>query len=495
MAKSPVDEKFPGAWRRYSSDAEFVRRVRIEAARIRREITGAPIEQSALKKMDAHTRRTVIELRRAKAKHAAKIARQFIAKMRGKREFETQSNHVFSYEKSILLDGLYLERERKFRKHGVARKSGKRIELDFKDMSFNKNPINTMNKLHQLVRRDCDSFELRLNFYDYYCLDVGPFLVLAVMWKDLQVDVWGGQISTPMSKVLNALGIDRELEMRLPSLEGGNQDVYPVPIMRSGGTSSNNRFLDPQRFEKVAGNLTEAIDKWLKVTASQMLSKVGRRHVLKLVTETLSNAERHGDIFEQNQSGDWVVSGFMAKRPGSGGQDEFVCNLAFLSTGSTIEETIATAPEPTKSALEAYVNSHKRRIGTAQHSESHLRTVYAMQDGVTRSKSATAELRNGTGLQDILEFYSDLAGGAGDASLAIVSGHTCILCNSSYMKGRKMSGVDTERQLWFNAANDRRYPPDPNHVIQLDHCLKGTLVSMSFTLDIDYLERTVDGVR
>ena len=94
-----------------------------------------------------------------------------------------------------------------------------------------------------------------------------------------------------------------------------------------------------------------------------------------------------------------------------------------------------------------------------------------------------------------MEFYSDLAAqGAeqADASMAIVSGRTCVLCNTPYMHDVREDGEDSEREMWFNEANTQDLPPDRNNVIELDRCLKGTSISMAFTLDLNYLERTVD---
>ena len=307
----------------------------------------------------------------------------------------------------------------------------------------------------------------------------------------------GGEISQPMSKVLSALELDQEMGITVPVLGNQHEDVFPFPVHRrraSGTSESETRFIDQQSHEKVAANLNEAIDEWLTITADQRLNKRGRRIVLRLVTETLDNAERHGDFLLNENDGDWIVAGFMARRENEE-QEYYRCHLAFLSTGTTIEESISTAPEPTATKMKEYAKRHRGATGSRQQSDKHLRTVFALQDGITRSVVANEEKRNGTGFQDILEFYSDLAGqgvAAADASLAIVSGTTCILCNSAYMHGSKKSGEDSERELWFNEPNDQAAPPDPENVIELDRCLKGTLITMTFTLDLDYLERTVD---
>ncbi len=355
-----------------------------------------------------------------------------------------------------------------------------------------------MNRIGQLVDRERDAFGIFLDFHDTYCLDVGPYLLLSLVKKAMPPMFLGGEISRSMSKVLNALELDQELGIAVPVGEEMHKDVFPFPVhrRRTAGTSdSDTRYLDAQSHEKVARNLQAAIDEWLGVTAGQQLNARGRRNVLRLVTETLDNAERHGDLSENPDDGDWIVAGFMARRQEDDGPEYYRCHLAFLSAGTTISETISTTPEPTRSKMAEYVRKHRRAVGSKSLSAEHLNTVFALQDGVTRSEVAAREKRNGTGLQDILEFYSDLAAGGAeqaDASLAIVSGRTCVLCNSPYMHGVRQGGDDSERELWFNPDNSQELPPSNRNVIELDRCLKGTLISMAFTLDLDYLERTVD---
>lgn len=403
----------------------------------------------------------------------------------------------FHYGPSELLDHMVPERERKFSTSTFRRSRKGNAAVSLNGLSFTHNPRKTMDLLGVLGDRECDSFGIYLDFHDDYCLDVGPYLLLSVMKRQMSPMFLGGEISMPMSKVLHALGLDQELGITVPLSDDRHEDVFPFPVHRrraSGESTSETRFIDQQSHEKVAQNLNAAIDEWLSITSSQRLNPRGRRIVLRLVAETLDNAERHGDLERAENDGDWIVAGFMARRENDG-REYYRCHLAFLSTGTTIEESIATAPEPIATKMAEYVDRHKGAVGSRRHASKHLRTVFALQDGVTRSEEATLEKRNGTGLQDILEFYSDLAGDGAEisnASMAIVSGITCVLCNGAYMHGRKMEGEDSERELWFNATNSQADPPDASNVIELERCLKGTLITMAFTLDLDYLERTVD---
>ena len=405
----------------------------------------------------------------------------------------------FQFKSSELLDHMVSNRKTRYSTSPLLRSKKGNTAVSLKEFSFTHNPIMTMNLLGELADRECDSFGINIDFHDDYCLDVGPYLLLSVMKRQMTPIFLGGEISNPMSKVLHALELDQELGIAVPISNELHEDVFPFPVHRrraSGRSTSETRFIDQQSHEKVAKSLSAAIDDWLQVTASQQLNPRGRRIVLRLVAETLDNAERHGDVKCAENDGEWIVAGFMARREYKN-HEYYRCHLAFLSTGTTIEESITTAPEPITSKINEYTDRHKGSIGSRDQSAKHLRTVFALQDGITRSEQATLEKRNGTGFQDILEFYSDLAGHGTenlDASLAIVSGTTCVLCNSAYMHGKRMSGVDSERELWFNESNSQAKSPDPSNVIELERCLKGALITMVFTLDLNYLEKTVDSV-
>ena len=500
MTEEERRQYFPGSWELHTDDPLVVSSIRLEASRLRRRIAKRPVAKSQSR--NKTIRRSVsekINQRRTRLRHAKKVARDYLKRRRGARVLSFEEKDIkYSLRPSTILDHLVPNRAKKFETSAIRRKrvSG-HVAVELKDMSFTHNPRETMNRLGQLAEMETDAFRINIDFHDTHCLDVGPYLLLSTIKRGMPDLFMGGEISSSMSKVMSALELDQELGIWVPVPEDMHTDVFPFPVHRrreSGSSESATRYIDKQTHEKVAGNLKAAIDNWLKITTQQQLNLKGRRSVYKLVTETLDNAERHGDLLEHQNDGDWIVAGFMAKR-GQGDEEYYRCHLAFLSTGTTISETIQTTPEPTKSKLKDYVTKHLRQVGTKAHAAEHLSTVFALQDGVTRSEAAVHEKRNGTGFQDILEFYSDLAAqGAerADASLAIVSGRTCVLCNTPYMHGVRQDGEDSEREMWFNEPNTQDLPPDRHNVIELDRCLKGTLISMAFTLDLDYLERTVD---
>ena len=172
------------------------------------------------------------------------------------------------------------------------------------------------------------------------------------------------------------------------------------------------------------------------------------------------------------------------------GKPLYRCYLALLSVGATISDSIATGPAKTVARMEDYVRAHQSSSISAEA----LRTVFALQDGVTKDHRALAEGRGGTGLQDIFELFEDLGATPSpvhDAAMVIISGSTCIRLAVPYMKGHRKSN-NSERELWFNQLNEPSSPPDRRHVFALPGRLNGTLVSMVLTLDPLYLEVTAN---
>jgi hypothetical protein len=392
---------------------------------------------------------------------------------------------------STLLDSLVANRSETWKE--ISSRRWRRPEtIALENFSFVTNPVATMQTLHRIATAECLAYDGTLNFMDQVCLDLGPYVVLQSMWQDMAPVFRGGAITIGMQNVIESVGLREQMEMR-PFKKKGSIQTNPFKIrMRrpSGSSKSATRHLDVQKREYVADDLIDWFNNWLGVLVSQRLNLEGGRTVKKIVGEVLDNAERHSDIV--GRDGDWAIAGCVRQIENEGSQG-YWCHLSFLSVGSTICESMKTCDPQTRQAIEKYSDLHK---AVSSLDEEALTTVFALQDGVTRISQAFEERRGGTGLLDILHFFSGIAGTMTDKSdprLAIVSGSTCVLAMGGYINGTKRSG-DVEllsRQLWFNSENSARVCPSSDHVIKLPHKLQGTLVTMSFPLDVDYLERTV----
>ncbi|WP_137045494.1 hypothetical protein [Pseudolabrys sp. FHR47] len=389
------------------------------------------------------------------------------------------------------MDGLYADRSREWL--GPMQRHSSSETVDLKDFSFLDNPIDTVKSLQLIARLESVVIDARLNFHDETCLDVGPYLALQAMRKDMMPIFSGGSITPQTQKVLDIVGLRKPLRMAFP-LPNDRTFVWPFPFRTrrpAGSSSSASRMLDPQSYERVADDLIEAINGWLGSLVNRELTPVGCRYVQTVVGEALDNAERHSDI--SSQDGDWAIAGFMT-RIGKGDLSKYRCHLSFMSLGATVAESIKTAGARTQRKMAEYVSRH-RNLFDRKFSEENLQTVFALQDGVSRFSDALRAHRGGTGLMDVLEFFSAL-GGLSDAGvapkLAILSGSTCISVTRPYMVGVRRGaalsvGRLAPREQWFNSENDPERPPDSSHVFSLPAPIRGTIITMAWTLNPKHL--------
>jgi hypothetical protein len=372
--------------------------------------------------------------------------------------------------------------------------------LDLKTFSFVDDPSNTILLLKRIAELESTLSEGQLNFDDTQCLDIGPYLVLQAMKQGMLPIFMGGRISHPVSRVIEFVGLRTALGMSFPRTPSPF-DIWPLPF-RNRSPQGNNpqRLLRGQTSEHVATEVIDKINEWLGGLAGLQLTEQGERLVLSMTGEALDNAERHST--PHSADGAWSVAGFMARRK-EGEQNIYRCHLALLSTGASIAESMTTAADATKARMQDYVKKH-RGIIKSSFTEENLQTVFALQDGVSRVHDALASGRGGTGFMDIIEFFAALSGTSEPASsrpcLAIVSGSTCISVKPPYMQGARRSGPTQEglhapRELWFNSDNSPDTMPDQSFVQSLPAHLKGTLITMIWTTDPEYLRSKADAAR
>ncbi|MGJ8624232.1 MAG: hypothetical protein ACSHW1_15860 [Yoonia sp.] len=405
-----------------------------------------------------------------------------------------------TYQRSILLDGLVQGRDQVWKSFSKRLRTRKSQHIEIENFSFVDAPRRTMEALSQIAHAESECLRVTMDFKEERCLDVGPWLLLAIMRKDMAPVIDGAFMHESLSKVISELKLDRSIGIMLTKTwPTPTPDVWGFPVEErraSGSTEDLTPHLRPQTIEKVGTNMVRAINHWLKqCVQDQSLTIHGQKLILKIVGETLDNAERHSrPDLGAAPDGEWMVSGFMARRESTDGIQYLRCHLAFLSVGISIADSIRNCPDKIAEKMAEYVSSHKAHFGHMKHAEAHLRTVYALQDGVTRDERAFSEERSGSGFGSILAFFKDLAGGDGgnlDATLSIVSGNTCL--RIPYEIAPEFLGLDGEtRNIWLNDANDGTLPPDHKTVVELERRLNGTLITMAFNMDADYLKRTVD---
>ena len=124
-------------------------------------------------------------------------------------------------------------------------------------------------------------------------------------------------------------------------------------------------------------------------------------------------------------------------------------------------------------------------------------TLAALQDGVTCVPEADRDGRGGFGLMQMLDLTNRL--GATDdkdqrPEITIISGPSCIQLKNPYFQCTS-AGRESARVQWCNSDNSAKMVPDESHVYDLKNGLPGTSISIRFTLDPQYLRRTMEHMK
>ncbi|MEH3103699.1 MAG: hypothetical protein PGN12_07310 [Sphingomonas phyllosphaerae] len=370
--------------------------------------------------------------------------------------------------------------------------------IEVHNFSFLTHPNETLAALKKIGEFESRELRAVINFRDPHCLDAGSFLVLAEVWPRMAPVFVGGHMARSIQRVLSATGVSRNNRMRMRGVPGDGKeqgekvaDVWPFPLQRRRPALSSRSatvHLDPQAREIACGRFCDAVDDWLGVPEiDQQLTFEGKGWLASIIGELLDNAERHSQ--PGSNDGDWSTTAFMVRRT-IDGKAVLKCYIAFLSVGRSFADSLEDAASDVRESLKEYVDRH---AGCGL-SPASLATVYALQDTITCDPAAREARSGGTGLQDVLTFVHALAGdgpASADSRVTIVSGKTCIALTSDYIPGARR-GEKQPRLQWCNKDNTSESPPDRAVVCDLVERFAGTLVSVAFTLDPEYLAATVE---
>lgn len=397
------------------------------------------------------------------------------------------------YRESKLLSGLVADRKQKWKPLLRRTDRSASIEINLENFSFIENPDETLSAIKQIAEAECSCIDSYIHFRDSFCTDVAPYLVLAEAWPSMAHIFRGGKMNIPVQKMIDAVGLRKSLGMAFKGLSD-HEDLWAFPIQRrrpTGSSRSTHRFLEPQSHEKVTDRFCDAIDDWLgRPEINQVLTVEGRGWIGGIINEMLDNAERHSD--PENKDGEWSVAGFMARRIEEK-EPVYRCYLAFMSVGATISESLRTCLPRIEAQMEAYCERHAKADKNGPSVDT-LRTLYALQDTITRDPEADAGGRGGFGFQEVMRFVNELGGTSKlgkEPRITIISGSSCIQLKPPYILGTRATDDGSPRVLWCNTENSSKVAPDPAFVFDLTERLAGTIISVAFTLDPDYLNETV----
>lgn len=377
-------------------------------------------------------------------------------------------------------------------------KEKKAYIIDLSRFSFAKDPDHTIALLREAAMAAARYPDVRLNFIDDTCDDLASYILLARLRETLPPVFLGGFITNEIRKVVDAVGLRRPLRMNaIKYKKHVKNNVSAFPLLRrlapdQFGDISHQ--LRPQHKEKVAEQFVDTINSWLRDNEEQSLELTPHAEDLLITTigEILDNAERHSNPHSHSETGDWWIAGFRRLSNGPSQQTILDCSVAIVSIGTTISESLETAAPDISEKINQYVREHAKRNKPGPDREL-LRTVMALQDGITRKQAISENRLGGTGFMHLITTFAAIGANAipgKEPLITILSGKSCIRVTPPYIKPTTDSNTGL-KELWLNDGNDRSQPPDPAHAFAVQHHFPGTIVSMRFSIDASHLSKSI----
>lgn len=286
-----------------------------------------------------------------------------------------------------------------------------------------------------------------------------------------------------LRKVIEAAGMPRYLGVTLPSVA----EIMAFPLHR--GTKQREIAGTSSMRDRTATDLTAYVHHCLG-KYGYGLTSTGLHQLSSLVSEVIGNAEDHSGTRV------WWVSGYLQQ-----GDECGDCHLAIFNFGRTLAESLKELPRDAKlrQNIEKLIDRHASRgaFGIGGWEPDRLWALYALQQGVSRfNEDARSVGDRGQGTVELIRFFQNLGDtdGALSPQMTIVSGRTQFIFDGSYeMKAEMTEDGTTRAIIAFNKSNNIEEPPDRKAVRKLTNYFPGTLISLRFYFDSDYLEKIGGG--
>ncbi|WP_455576964.1 hypothetical protein [Anaerosinus sp.] len=355
-----------------------------------------------------------------------------------------------------------------------------------KDFSFNSNPDECIEILKHMYYCGMGKHTRQLKFDHSSCDNLG---ICA---------------STVMDVILLEIRNKRRRGNRRFSLSGmmPENDVVREILEASGMLKhlgfeepKNNRILKLELQRSLDCDVigTRVVQYFLKCLATQgfTLKLEGKSVMGEMVGEVINNCKLHSGEY-----GRWFTLGHYFKQ-----QDKLnkygECHLVIFNFGRTIYEGLSAIRDDTdklriKQSLEDLYKKHKSLISRHWTKEA-LWTLYALQDGISRLRTDKDPDR-GTGTIKLIESFQSIGGTANGRKpiMSITSGHVHIVLDGKYRLKEKDFNGEKRQIIAFNEENDLYKKPDKKYVQILKNFFPGTIISMRFYLDKEYLSQHVN---
>lgn len=359
-------------------------------------------------------------------------------------------------------------------------------------LSLFENPEETLQILSELTFMGTADGVARVFFDHSDCknLELGASAIMDVITMELQRG-WnrrkvryelGGKSPNDeeVKEIFFASGLPNSLKVETRVRKELSKKYFIFDLMDGG--KENPQARKSAQYEIAAQKLTDYFDKCLERNGVK-LTRAGRHNISLMIGEVLTNAEEHSN------HGRWYVIGYLRKR---GDYDEV--NIVIFNFGNTIYESFMLPQvDPIfKGQLESLSVIHGAK-GFFQKGwdQETLWTLYSLQEGVSKYSGTPRGIDRGSGTVRMIEFFQNF--GKPDSKdfgpqMCLISGSTFIFFDGTYKMRPRQKDTEVRSVIAFNSDNDLFRPPDKKYVRKMDANFPGTIVSMKFYLDKQYLQ-------
>lgn len=282
-------------------------------------------------------------------------------------------------------------------------------------------------------------------------------------------------------KTFIASGLPEHLEnVKTPLFRKDNIRLFKLRVGRHGTKKS----------DVVSTKLTDYFNECLN-TQNLCLTPRGKNQLSKMFGEIVENCEIHG-----GEEAMWYVLGhYNVLENNQYGE----VNLVVFNYGDSIYEQLLdpSTSDETRTKVQYMIQKHKP-LFDEQWNEETMLTVFALQGGISRLRDKKIEgyWNRGTGTVRLIEYFKVLGKSTHEMEpeFSVTSGHTHIIIDNKYSLQEESIqddciGRENRKIIFFNENNNIFEKADNNNVKYMKQYFPGTIISMKFYIDNNYLSK------
>lgn len=302
-----------------------------------------------------------------------------------------------------------------------------------------------------------------------------------------------GQLSkvVHVNEILQASGLLKHLDVSIAQYD--KSKIKCLELIKGGSVNSGISFMSMDTGE-AATRITQYFNECLS-TMGVEFSEDGNDSISQIVSEVIANCKEHGGDFHQ-----WFALGHYSTTLSSPREEFGKCSIVIFNFGQTIYEgfLLPTSSPDIINSLKAKSDLHMKKgyFLTHRWEEESLWTLYSLQEGISRDRDTSPEKPGrGVGTIKLIESFQRFGNTSTgkNAKMAIISGGTYIYFDGKFrMQKKVMDNLETRMVIAFNENNDLDIPPNPNYVKKLKNFFPGTIITMDFYLERNYLIKFIN---